>query len=249
MKSKPRETLLHQSNSQSYSPSKSSRSTRNNVPKVWRAHQANPPSNRSLLLNCLVQKDCLLQFCSCYRWPGRCRFRFPSAHARLPVQNSPESSSFAYGRARVEGGEDRRPSGRARSRGLYCPFKGRSAAARETRRLEGNLGGDCLLRLTSHKQTPPGWRRWQRGSGGMRKAERLATRENSRLRKVLSTPKFLQRTVFALKNRFESCFRTVFTAVPSFWPEVTGEVVFQAPRLNLCVPRFLNFNWVFETFF
>lgn len=40
------------------------------------------PCKHSLRLR-RVQKDCLQQFSSCYRG-RRCRFRFPSAHARLP---------------------------------------------------------------------------------------------------------------------------------------------------------------------
>lgn len=120
-----------------------------------RPHGANctrPTSCKHSLRQRRVQKDCLQQFFSCYRG-RRYRFRFPSAQARLPGPNSLESSCFAYGRVRVAGWAGRGQGVRARSRGLYCPFKGRSGEARETRRPAGT-GAWPAYSATSRKQTP-----------------------------------------------------------------------------------------------
>lgn len=125
-----------------------------------RPHGANctrPTPCKHSLRQRRVQKDCLQQFFSCYRG-RRYRFRFPSAQARLPGPNSLESSLFAYGRVRAVGWAGRGQGVRARPRGLYCPFKGRSGEARETRRPAGTGAGPAYY-ATSRKQTPGGRRR------------------------------------------------------------------------------------------
>lgn len=130
-----------------HSPSQSSRPTRNNVPEVRRARQASP-LRAPLRLNCRVQKDCLLQFCSCYGRPGRGRFRFPLRTRGSWDEILLNRAHLHAGARASREGRGKGPAAAARAPAASIVLLRGEAARRGKRggRRSRARGGDCLLR-------------------------------------------------------------------------------------------------------